>query len=57
MTYEQLRFIQLWAAEHGAAGVSIEEKGPGHLDLVAWDKTNVDIAHRAVPPLDLSLPD
>jgi hypothetical protein len=57
LTYEQLRFIQLWAAEHGASGISIAQNGKGYLELVAWDKTNVDIAHRTVPPRDLSLPE
>ncbi len=59
MTAEQLRFIQLWAAENGAAGISIEERGKGYLEVVAWDKTNMDVARRTVVPLnnDLSLPD
>ncbi len=57
MSYKHLRFFQLWAAEYDAAGVSIEDKGRGHFQLVAWDKSNMEIARRTVGPNDLSLPD
>jgi hypothetical protein len=50
MTADQLRFIQLWAAGRGAAGVSIEERGRGYLEVVAWDKTDVDVGRRTVFP-------
>jgi hypothetical protein len=51
MTGEQLRFIELWVAQHpGRAGVSIEERGQGYLEVVVWDKTNVDLARRTVFP-------
>lgn len=56
MTAEQLRFVGLWVLDQPArAGVSIEEQGKGYLEVVVWDKTNIDIARRTVSPSDNSL--
>jgi hypothetical protein len=50
MTAEQLRFIGLWVGERAPAGVSIEERGQGHLEVVIWDKTGIEVARRSVFP-------
>jgi hypothetical protein len=51
MSAVQLRFIELWVAQHtGRAGVSIEERGQGYLEVVVWDKSNVELARRTVFP-------
>ena len=56
MTAEQLRLIGLWVLNQPArAGVAIEEQGRGHLEVVVWDKTNVEIARRTVTPSGDSL--
>jgi len=56
MTAEQLRFIGLWVLDQPArSGVSIEEQGKGYLEVVVWDKTNLDIARRTISPSDNSL--
>jgi hypothetical protein len=51
LSADQLRFIQLWAAARGAAGISIEDRGQGYLAVAAWDKSSTEVGRRTVFPL------